>query len=174
MTGGFCFLSYHCFWHVFQLGNTPSAESRGGKKRSAEMSIAKARAGNGEALSHDISCLQYDGSCSRQQDPAELLLSRGSRVLFAGQFWHTLHLRARQKASLEVEAWRSAPLSCQWAPLPPLTAPPLSTLPPSPPLCHDHCPAHPSAQGDNGSLWKKSRKKEERGVTELPVCWQNL
>lgn len=35
---------------------------------------------------------------------------------------------------------------------------PLSTLPPSPPLCPDHCPAHPSAQGQ----WLTFKEKQEK------------
>lgn len=49
-------------------------------------------------------------------------------------------------------------------PPPPHTPPrfssicPLSTLPPSPPLCPDHCPAHPSARGQ----WLTFKEKQEK------------
>lgn len=39
-----------------------------------------------------------------------------------------------------------------------LPPPPLPTLPPSPPLCPDHCPAHPSAQGQ----WLTFKEKQEK------------
>lgn len=80
-----------------------------------------------------------------------------------------VHLRALQKASLslEVEGWRSAPLV--GATSPPLHVHPFSsstlchcfTLPPSPPLCPDHCPVHPSAQEQWSTL---KEKQEERGA----------
>lgn len=64
-------------------------------------------------------------------------------------------------------------------------APPTSILFPPPlsafalPYPHSR-PSAPTAAPfappprNNGPLWKKSRKKEEPGVTELPVCWRNL
>lgn len=36
----------------------------------------------------------------RQYKSVESLVSKGDGVMFAGQFWHTFHLRALQKASL--------------------------------------------------------------------------
>lgn len=81
--------------------------------------------------------------------------------MFAGQFWHTFHLRALQTASLEVEkdgeVLHSGPSKH-----PPSTFCPLSTLPPSPPLCPDHCPAHPSAQGQRLTFKEKEEKRGAR------------
>lgn len=39
-----------------------------------------------------------------------------------------------------------------------LPPPPLPALPPSPPLCPDHCPAHPSARGQ----WLTFKEKQEK------------
>lgn len=102
---------------------------------------------------------------------------RGTGVMFAGQIWHTLHLSALQEASLTrgLGGRRSAPLSPVKHPPPPtsissISLPSLSTLPPthhppSPPLCPDRCPAHPSAPGQ-WLTFKETQEKKRRPVSQ--------
>lgn len=66
----------------------------------------------------------------------EVLVFKGDRVMFAGQSWCK---------GLEEDGEVLLLLSS-------------CTLPPSPPLCPDHCPAHPAARGQ----WLTFKEEQEK------------
>ncbi len=171
---GFCFVSYRFFlaclltWEYSQWAKVQRGTE--GKQRWQIYCIFfKSRSKQRRSLHHHIwgfcSHIRHCGVLGTQRGQADVCRAILAHAPLKSSPKGFSHSRLRGTEKCPTQPSISTPSLLY---LPPLYPAPIPAPLPWP------LPCSPLRLWDNGSLSKKSRKREEPGVTELPVCWRNL